>query len=199
MSHRTGLYNSLHGLCVSDRDHRPRSDRQLFPANRLCRDPSPCASGVHCCVAAEPFDPLLWFDLLVKAHPCIDSLAGVSTFLFQQSFQPLRRQSGRRHMLSGRSGTATFLPPRSQHATRPHSFYRPVLRSPHPGGLPFAQDPPSPFGSAEHSARLVLIWLLSFRGLGLLGLRLPGGRITRFCTAASRNPGLGTSRRLTIP
>lgn len=127
-------------------------------------------------VVARPFDLLLWCDVLMNAHHLLSSRAEASTIPLH-SLQPLRSQSGHRHMASGRTGTTiTNMPSRSQQATRPHRFRGPVLWSAHPGGLPVAQDPPRRIGLAAQSAKSALIWLLSFRGLGLLGLRLPGER-----------------------
>jgi hypothetical protein len=80
MSDRTGFYNSPNGLGMNDRNHPPGFDQRPCPANRLCRDASPFASGGHCCVVAEHFDPLVWFDVLVKAPHLISSRVGASTF-----------------------------------------------------------------------------------------------------------------------
>ena len=193
MSDRTGFYSSSKVFGWSDRDHHCRA---LSVNNSTTLTPR--VTALLCRCLAFRFVPAAEWVCQNASPPF--RLGSCIILSPKDSFQPLRAQPGRRHLVAGRSETGiTIMTFRSQMATQACDIRRAASHS---------VCPLRRFSNRANSLstkRLRLSGVLSLTPpLPLSGFFLPRPDTAvcgfeRFCPAASCDPGSGTFLRLTIP
>jgi len=193
MSDRTGFYSSSKVFGWIDRDHHCRA---LSVNNSTILTPR--VKALLCRCLAFRFVPAAQ-SVCQNASPPF-RLGSCIILSPKHSFQPLRAQPGRRHLVAGRSETGiTIMTFRSQMATQACDIRRAASHS---------VCPPRRFSDRANSLSTKRLRqsgaLLLTRHLPLSGFFLPGSdtaicSFELFCPAAFRDPGSGTSLRRTNP
>ena len=193
MSDRLGLYNSRHGHGGSDRVHRPQPRRTIdFAATRYLA-PAMGISMSSLSLSIRSCGSTCW-SRCIPAYPAGHGRQLSPTFVSTPAETVGTSAHGgsaiwRQHLLAlkiAARGTASSFP---QVRASVFPSWRPDSRT--------ELTSTHRIGGAFSSGAVDLALLLP--GSWPSGSDTAGRRVPWFCPAASRNPGLGTSLRLTIP